>query len=216
MQFVSTRKNKEPISFSQAISRCICPDGGYYVPAYSENLRQWIYYLNDKTSFSSIAGSLTTALMKGMDELNKDVILLATTNMISHFDKALLRRFDKIVDFSRYSEEDLMDIAEKMLDSDLKKFKFPLTNKRLCKKIIETASKIPYPGDLKNIIRTSIVFSNPSNPNEYVVNLMKALCPDIPIDSATLKEHGFSLREMEVLTGLPKSTIARKINGEEC
>lgn len=64
MQFVSTRKNKEPISFSQAISRCICPDGGYYVPAYSENLRQWIYYLNDKTSFSSIAGSLTTALMK--------------------------------------------------------------------------------------------------------------------------------------------------------
>lgn len=161
-------------------------------------------------------GRATTALMKGMDELNKDVILLATTNMISHFDKALLRRFDKIVDFSRYSEEDLMDIAEKMLDSDLKKFKFPLTNKRLCKKIIETASKIPYPGDLKNIIRTSIVFSNPSNPNEYVVNLMKALCPDIPIDSATLKEHGFSLREMEVLTGLPKSTIARKINGEEC
>ena len=65
MQFVSTRKNKEPISFSQAISRCICPDGGYYVPAYSENLRQWIYYLNDKTSFSSIAGSPYSMWVRG-------------------------------------------------------------------------------------------------------------------------------------------------------
>ena len=160
-------------------------------------------------------GRATTALMKGMDEINKDIILLATTNMINYFDKALLRRFDKIVDFSRYSKDDLIDIADKILESDLKKFKFSLTNKRLCKKIFMLAPKLPYPGDLRNIIRTSIVFSNPEIPTEYVINLAKALCPDISLDSMTLKKLGFSFREMEILTGVSKSTLARKVKGDE-
>lgn len=159
-------------------------------------------------------GRATTALMKGLDELNEDIILLATTNMIQHFDKALLRRFDKIVDFSRYTRDDLIEIAEKLLDIDLKKFKFPLENRRLCKKIFALAPYLPYPGDLKNIIRTSIVFSDPESTAEYVRNIWKALCPDMELDSATLKEQGFSLREMEVLTGIPKSTLARKAKGD--
>lgn len=159
-------------------------------------------------------GRATTALMKGLDELNEDIILLATTNMIKHFDKALLRRFDKIVDFSRYSKDDLIDIAEKLLDSDLKKFKFPLDNRRLCKKLFTIAPQLPYPGDLKNVIRTSIVFSNPESPTEYVGNIRKALCPDMKLDSGSLKELGFSLREMEVLTGVPKSTLARRVKGD--
>lgn len=160
-------------------------------------------------------GRATTALMKGMDNINKDIILLATTNMINHFDKALLRRFDKIVDFSRYSKDDLIGIAEKILESDLKKFKFPSTNKRLCNKIFKLTPQLPYPGDLKNIIRTALVFSNPNNPNEYVINLLKTLCPNIELDSTTLKSLGFSLREMELLTGVSKSTLARKVKGEE-
>ena len=159
-------------------------------------------------------GRATTALMKGLDELNEDIILLATTNMIQHFDKALLRRFDKIVDFSRYTRDNLIEVAEKLLDIDLKKFKFPLENRRLCKKIFTLAPHLPYPGDLKNIIRTSIVFSNPESPTEYVKNIWKALNPDMELDSATLKELGFSLREMEVLTGIPKSTLARKAKGD--
>lgn len=64
MQFVSTRNNKELISFSQAITQCLGSDGGLYVPAYAENLAPWIYYLNETTSFSSLAGALTSALIK--------------------------------------------------------------------------------------------------------------------------------------------------------
>ncbi|AEE17649.1 pyridoxal-phosphate dependent enzyme [Treponema brennaborense] len=64
MQFVSTRDRKNVVSFSQAITDCMAPDGGLYVPAYADNLGPWVYYLNDKTSFASLAGSLTSALIK--------------------------------------------------------------------------------------------------------------------------------------------------------
>lgn len=160
-------------------------------------------------------GRATTALMRGMDDIKADIILLATTNMIDYFDKALLRRFDKIVDFSRYSKDDLVDIGGRLLESDLKKFKFPMANKRLCEKIFKLAKQLPYPGEMKNIIRTSIVFSNPERQNEYVINLIKALCPELSLDSDILKKYGFSLREMEVLTGISKSKLAREANGDK-
>ncbi|OJF76276.1 MAG: threonine synthase [Treponema sp. CETP13] len=64
MQFTSTRNGKDTVSFSQAILHCLPKDGGMYVPAYSEDLRPWINYMDESTSFQSIAGALTSALMK--------------------------------------------------------------------------------------------------------------------------------------------------------
>lgn len=64
MEFSSTRNPNKTVSFSQAIVNCLPEDGGMYVPAHEANLRPWIYYLNENTSFSSIAGSLTSALIK--------------------------------------------------------------------------------------------------------------------------------------------------------
>lgn len=64
MQFVSTRNANKKISFSNAILDCIPEDGGLYVPAYEENLRPWILYMDENTTFPSIAGALTSALIK--------------------------------------------------------------------------------------------------------------------------------------------------------
>ena len=64
MDFVSTRNQNNNVSFTQAITNCLCADGGLYVPSASEDMRPWIYYLKETTSFASIAGSLTSALMK--------------------------------------------------------------------------------------------------------------------------------------------------------
>jgi len=64
MQFTSTRNGKDTVTFSQAILNCLPSDGGMYVPAYAENLSPWINFMDDNTSFQSIAGSLTSALMK--------------------------------------------------------------------------------------------------------------------------------------------------------
>ncbi|MGI5174427.1 pyridoxal-phosphate dependent enzyme [Treponema sp. OMZ 840] len=64
MNFVSTRSIKRQVSFSHALMDCLAPDGGVYVPAYAEDLRPWIMYMDEHTPFNSIAGSLTSALIK--------------------------------------------------------------------------------------------------------------------------------------------------------
>lgn len=64
MQFTSTRNKDLSVLFSQAVRDCIPEDGGVFVPSSIEDLRRWIYYIDENTSFSSIAGSLTSALIK--------------------------------------------------------------------------------------------------------------------------------------------------------
>ena len=63
MRFVSTRNSNNIINFSQAITNCVSDDGGLFVPANPENLKPWIYYLDETTSFASMAGSLTSAMI---------------------------------------------------------------------------------------------------------------------------------------------------------
>ena len=64
MELVSTRNNNRSVSFHNAVLDCMPADGGLYVPASEEDLRPWIMYMDEKTSFSSIAGTLTSALLK--------------------------------------------------------------------------------------------------------------------------------------------------------
>lgn len=64
MELISTRDASRVVSFRQAVLDCIPPDGGLYVPAKEEDLRRWIMYMDGNTSFSSIAGTLTSALLK--------------------------------------------------------------------------------------------------------------------------------------------------------
>lgn len=63
MRFVSTRNGKDSVSFKQALLDCMPADGGLYVPDGNDDLRRWILYTNDNTSFSNIAGTLTSALI---------------------------------------------------------------------------------------------------------------------------------------------------------
>jgi threonine synthase len=64
MDLVSTRNSSMTVSFRNAVLDCIPDDGGLYVPSKEEDLRPWIMYMDEKTSFSSIAGTLTSALLK--------------------------------------------------------------------------------------------------------------------------------------------------------
>ena len=81
MQFVSTRNPDKKVSFSKAVLDCIPTDGGLYIPAYEENLSSWILYMNEKTSFTSIAGSLTSALIK--EEFSPIISEAIATNAFS-------------------------------------------------------------------------------------------------------------------------------------
>lgn len=63
MRFISTKNGDLSVLFSQAVRECTPLDGGTFVPFSIEDMRKWIYYINESTSFTSIAGSLTSAFM---------------------------------------------------------------------------------------------------------------------------------------------------------
>lgn len=61
MRFTSTRDKSLNSSFKHAILDCMPQDGGLFVPDGNADLRRWILYTNENTSFASIAGTLTLA-----------------------------------------------------------------------------------------------------------------------------------------------------------
>ncbi|MCL2522680.1 MAG: ATP-binding protein [Erysipelotrichales bacterium] len=160
-------------------------------------------------------GRATSAILKELDNLNEDIVLIATTNLYDKFDKALTRRFDAIINFNRYSKDDLLEIAETFLNIFLKKFKDVGRDMKLFKKIIYCMNPIPYPGELKNLIKTTLAFSDGSVEFDYLRRLLKEVFKSKDgILLQDLSNQGFTLREIEVLTGISKSQVARELKGD--
>lgn len=156
-------------------------------------------------------GRATSAMLKGFDRMNENVVLVATTNLYKYFDKALIRRFDCVIDFDRYTGEDLLLIAEKLLDQYLDKLKLANRDIRLFRKIMKLMPQIPYPGELKNLIKTSVAFSNPHDGMDYFRRLYYAACNEKPEDLKKLQSQKFTVREIEILVGKSKSSVAREL-----
>ncbi|MCH3916288.1 MAG: ATP-binding protein [Spirochaetia bacterium] len=170
----------------------------------------------DRTNSNDLRemGRATSTILKGLDRLDDRIVLIATTNLFEHFDKALIRRFDSTIDFNRYSREDLLEIAEILMNDFLNKFKCVGRNVRLFRKIINLLDPLPYPGDLKNIIRTAIAFSNPSDGFDYLKRLYYAVNREQTANLKKLQKQGFTVREIEILTGVSKSQVSRDLKGK--
>ena len=156
-------------------------------------------------------GRATSALLKEFDRMNENVVLVATTNLYQHFDKALIRRFDSVIDFNRYSQEDILSVAEKMLDKYLDKLKLANRDIRLFRKIMKLMPQLPYPGELKNMIKTAVAFSDPNDDMDYFRRLYYVVCNEKPKDLKKLQSQKFTVREMEILVGRSKSSVARDL-----
>lgn len=78
MKFTSTRAQSTSVGFASAILNCMPEDGGLYVPYQTEDLRRWILYMDEKTKFSSIAGTLTSAFIN--DEFSPIICETIATN----------------------------------------------------------------------------------------------------------------------------------------
>ena len=121
-----------------------------------------------------------------------------------------------IIDFSRYNKEDLIEVAEYYFSSFIKNFKGISKDTRLLKKILKLPEKLPYPGELKNIIKTSLAFSNTDSDYDYLKRLYNNLIGGLEQkDINRLYNEGFTVREIEKLKGESKSTVARKLSKEE-
>lgn len=171
----------------------------------------------DRTNSNDLRemGRATSSILRELDSLDERIVLIATTNLFRYFDKALTRRFDFIVNFNRYTQEDLLEIAEYFLDTYLNRFKCSGRNIRLFRKIISLMEPIPYPGDLKNMVRRSIAFSDPSDEFDYLRRLYSEITGKQTMQLKTLQSMGFTVREIEVLTGISKSQVARELKEAE-
>lgn len=167
----------------------------------------------DRTNSNDLRemGRATSTILKELDRLDERVVLIATTNLYGHFDKALIRRFDSVIGFDRYSRDDLLEISDVLVNNFLNKFKCSGRNIRLFRKIIGLMDPIPYPGDLKNIIRTAVAFSNPADEFDYLKRLYSVVNCDKRMDLKKLQEQGFTVREIEILTGVSKSQVSREL-----
>ena len=115
------------------------------------------------------------------------------------------------MDFARYDEENLREAAETLLNTNLERFKAKGRNKHLFRGILDQAAPLPYPGDMSNIIKTAIAFSDPSDDYDYLRRLYKALARN-PVDTIRgLKDQGFTMGEIALLTGVSKSTVSREL-----
>ena len=163
-------------------------------------------------------GRVTSTILKELDrltDLNKEIALIATTNLYSNFDKALIRRFDAVINFNRYSNEDLIEIAEYYFSSFIKNFKEISKDTKLFKKILKMVKNLPYPGELKNIIKTSLAFSDIGSEYDYLKRLYNNLIGNLEQKEINkLYEEGFTVREIEKLKGESKSTVSRKLKKE--
>ena len=157
-------------------------------------------------------GRVTSTILKELDKLNNEVVLIATTNLYNKFDKALIRRFDSVINFNRYSRDELIEIAEILLSTFLKKFKSAGRDMKLFRKIVGNMDSIPYPGELKNLIKTSLAFSDPNYEFDYLRRLYRSTFGVIDsTDLKVLQNRGFTVREIEVLTGVSKSQVSREL-----
>ncbi|MCH5461316.1 AAA family ATPase [Lactobacillus sp. LC28-10] len=160
-------------------------------------------------------GRATSSMLKALDNVNSDVVIIATTNLYNKLDRAFRRRFDTVISFDRYSKSDLLEVAEVLLTNDLKSFKEAGRDTKLFRKILDTAKKLPNPGELKNIIKVALAFSDPSKPFDYLIRIYKDTHQVDQISMVDLKDEGFTVREIGVLTGTSKSQVARELRGTE-
>ena len=156
-------------------------------------------------------GRATSGLLREMDRMNDEVILIATTNLFQYFDKALIRRFDAVIDFDRYTDEDLLEIGKNFVDRYMKEFHLMNKDIKLFKKIYSKKTNKFSPGEIKNLIKTSVAFSNPEIEGDYLRRIYEAFCGKIPEQAKKLQEMGFTVREIGVLTGKSKSSVDREL-----
>ena len=160
-------------------------------------------------------GRVTSTVLKEIDRLNEQVVLIATTNLYGKLDQALIRRFDSIINFDRYAENDYVAISEVILNRLLKRFNKVGQDLRLFKKIIRKMKNIPSPAELENRIKVALAFSNPEEKFDYLRQLLKHVINSDQEQLAQLSSLGFTVREIELLTGISKSQVSREIKNLE-
>lgn len=159
-------------------------------------------------------GRVTSTFLKMLDNLDDRIVLIATTNLYNNLDKAIKRRFDYELNFDKYTKEELVEVSLSILNEEIKKYKYLKKDEKLAKKIFNIVNLLPYPGDMYNIIRSSLAFCDSTKPYSYFLNLYDKLIDNDINDIKKMSDKGLSVRDIEKLTGISKSSVSRGIINE--
>lgn len=154
---------------------------------------------------------VTSTLLRCLDELPKEAVIISTTNLALRLDEALRRRFDYQVSFDSYTEEDLLLVAKDLYDRFAKDYPDQKKNPTVYEKLIRAYCKGYSPAQLHNIVRTAMAFSSESDPTEHLRRIFKSICPNFSNNYIQLYDFGLTLRDIELITGKSKSQIWRNI-----
>ena len=155
-------------------------------------------------------GRVVSTFLKELENVSDQILIIATTNLMDTLDAALLRRFEAKISFDRYKKEDLIQVADAILASLLKKTETDKSDVRLFNKILATAPNIPFPGDLRQLIKISLAFADESNEYDYLRRFYMEVHHAEEVSIQDLTAKGFTTREIGILTGISKSSVSRK------
>ena len=179
-----------------------------------DSIDEFIIYRNNNDLNRS--KKVLASILKRLNEISllyKQTVIIGCTNRYCEFDNSIKDQFDATIDFDRYSKQDLIDIGINYLSNIINDFKGLDQDITTIKKIFNSADELPYPYQLKNIIKTSLAFSSPDSKNEYIKILYsKLVCNVDAKDIKQLHDEGFTVREIEKIKGLSKSSVSRYLN----
>lgn len=158
-------------------------------------------------------GRVTSTLLKELDSLDESIMCIATTNLYKNLDKAVTRRFDSIINFDKYSHDDLVEVGIYIFNQFASKFDCIEKDTKLLRKLLTLQRQLPAPGELKNIIKTSLAFSSPQSRTDYLRRLYTKLYVGEDVNNIKhLQRKGFTVREIAELVEKPKTRIARELS----
>ena len=149
---------------------------------------------------TNLPGLVISILHQGLENIDKRVLLIATSNKYEDLDQGLISRFDRTIDFNQYSKEDLLGVAEGILTNYLAKAKGVKRDLRLFRKILSLSKKTLFPKDLENLIKSSLAFSASNDGVDYLRKLYVAITGQNVQDVEKLQDEGFTPRELKSLT----------------
>ncbi|MDR1870300.1 MAG: threonine synthase [Treponema sp.] len=65
MQFRSTKSKLPLVSYKEAVLSCLPDDGGLYVPDQTADIRQFLFQMNEKTSFNDMVAIVAPSILEG-------------------------------------------------------------------------------------------------------------------------------------------------------
>ena len=142
-------------------------------------------------------GRAALTFLKELDSLSSAVLLIATTNLVNSFDNASIRRFDAKISFDRYTKDDLIEMYCSIVQDFIEKSENAKADIRLFKKILTTSRKLPLPGDMIQLIKTAIAFSDASNEHNYLRRIYLELNEYVTPNIQKLTDDGFTTRAFQ-------------------